>query len=270
MTEQVDSRMDKVAIVTGAASGIGAACARALAAAGARVMLSDIDIARGEEAAGSLRAAGLVAEFLAHDVCNEAQWAQVVGATIERFGGLDVLVNNAGVYQGGLLEKNSLEEVRRVHRVNVESVFLGMQAAVVAMKPGGRAGRGGSIVNLSSVAALCGTPGHSAYGSTKGAVRSYSKHAAVEFGALGYGIRVNSVHPGLIETAMGDKVFDDFVESGLAPSVAEAREMIFGMTVLGRLGAPEEVAQVVVFLASEASSYITGTEIIVDGGVSAK
>ena len=186
------------------------------------------------------------------------------------FGGFDVLVNNAGIYQGGTLESNTLDEVRRVHQVNVESIFLGMKYAALAMKPGGAAGKGGSIVNLSSVAGLIGVPGHSAYGSTKGAVRLYTRHAAVEFGALGHGIRVNSVHPGLIQTAMGDKVFEDFVAIGMAPGVNEAREIVYGMTAMRRLGTVREVASMVLFLASDAASYVTGAEFVVDGGMSAR
>jgi NAD(P)-dependent dehydrogenase (short-subunit alcohol dehydrogenase family) len=191
----------------------------------------------------------------------------VIEATLDAFGGLDVLVNNAGIYQGGTLESNTLEEVRRVHSINVESIFLGTRQAVLAMKPGGRAGRGGSIVNVSSVAGLFGVPGHSAYGSTKGAVRLYTKHAAVEFGALGYGIRVNSVHPGLIDTAMGEEVFRDFVSIGVAPDLAAARERVLGMVPLGRLGTPRDVAHMVCFLASDASAYVTGAEFVVDGGM---
>jgi NAD(P)-dependent dehydrogenase (short-subunit alcohol dehydrogenase family) len=270
MSREILSLTGKVVLVTGAAEGIGQACASALAETGARVMLSDIDDGAAAAVAERIRKEGHAADSTLLDVCDESQWERAVATTVERLGGLDVLVNNAGIYQGGMLESNTLEQVRRVHQVNVDSIFLGMKYAVLAMKPGGAAGNGGSIVNLSSVAGLVGVPGHSAYGSTKGAVRLYTKHAAVEFGALGYGIRVNSVHPGLIETAMGQAVFDDFAAIGLAPSVDAAREFVLGMTALGRLGTPRDVANAVLFLASDASSYITGTEIIVDGGITAK
>jgi 3alpha(or 20beta)-hydroxysteroid dehydrogenase len=260
----------KVALVTGAAGGIGEACARALADAGAGVMLTDIDADAAARVAADIRAAGGVAHSMRQDVCDEDLWSTVVAATVERIGGLDVLVNNAGAYQGGLLESNTLDEVRRVHQINVESIFLGMRAAVRAMKPGGSAGRGGSIINLSSVAGLAGAPGHTAYGSTKGAVRLYTKHAAAEFGALGYGVRVNSVHPGVIETRMGDQVFEDFVEIGLSPSIEAAREFVLSMTSLGRLGTVDDVAAAVLFLASDAASYITGSELVVDGGMTAR
>ena len=267
---QAFSLAGKVALVTGAASGIGLECARVLGMAGARVMMGDIDHSGCAAAAAALRAAGLEVQARAQDVTAEGDWQASIEATRAAFGGFDVLVNNAGIYQGGTLESNTLDEVRRVHRVNVDSVFLGMKFAAQAMKPGGAAGRGGSIVNLSSVAGLIGVPGHTAYGSTKGAVRLYTKHAAVEFGALGYGIRVNSVHPGLIQTAVGEKVFEDFMALGLAPTLDEAKAVVLGMTAVGRLGTSRDVANMVLFLASDASSYVTGAEFVVDGGMSAR
>jgi len=253
-------------LVTAAAGGIGATIAARFAAAGADVYICDAD----EEALQRYLVAHPGIAGRVADVADPAQVDALMTAAVDHLGGLDVLVNNAGIYQGGTLESNTLEDVRRVHRVNVDSIFLGMKYAAQAMKPGGAAGRGGSIVNLSSVAGLIGVPGHTAYGSTKGAVRLYSRHAAVEFGALGYGIRVNSVHPGLIETAMGDKVFEDFVGIGLAPTLDEARSIVLGMTALGRLGTPRDVAHMVLFLASDASSYVTGAEFVVDGGMSAR
>lgn len=260
----------KVALVTGAAGGIGSACVSALAHAGARVMATDLDGKACEAVAYSLHAHDLTVESMQQDVCDEVRWEQVIDATVNDLGGLDILVNNAGIYVGGTLEENSLEDVNRVHRVNVDSIFLGMKYGVLAMKPEGAAGQGGSIINLSSVAGLVGVPGHSAYGSTKGAVRLYTKHAAAEFGALGYGIRVNSVHPGLIETEMGAAVFQDLLDIGMVESIEEGREYILGLTALGRLGTAEDVAGMVLFLASDAASYITGSEFVVDGGLTAK
>ena len=260
----------KVALVTGAARGIGEACARTLAAAGARVMATDIDAAGADKIAEAIRKDGFDAVALEQDVCDEARWEQVVAATVEQLGGIDVLVNNAGIFLGGKVEDDTLESVRRLNQVNIESIFLGTKYAVRAMKPGGAAGRGGSIINLSSVAGLAGVPGHSAYGSTKGAVRLYTKHAAVEFGALGYPIRVNSVHPGLIETDMRDLVFDDVIRIGIVDDTTAARELVEGMTAMGRLGTPQDVANAVLFLASDASSYMTGAELVIDGGFTAK
>jgi len=259
----------KVALVTGAGAGIGAACARELCAAGATVMLTDINLAGCEQLAGTLNAEGGKAFCGAQDVTVEETWPQTIDQTIDRCGGFDILVNNAGMYTGGKLEDNTLEAVRRVHQVNVESVFLGMKYAAVAMQPGGRAGRGGAIINMSSVAGLIGVPGHTAYGSTKGAVRLYTKHAAVEFARLGYGIRVNSIHPGLIDTDMGRMVFKDLVDIGVAADLEEAEAAIQQMIPLATLGAVEDIARMTRFLASSESSYCTGAEFVVDGGMTA-
>lgn len=266
----LDSIEGKVALVTGGAGGIGSACVKVLAEAGARVMVTDIDGKGCEAVAHSLRGRGMNVLAMQHDVCEEARWSEIVDATISELGGFDILVNNAGVYQGGFLEHNSLEEVNRVHRINVDSIFLGMKFAAQVMKPDGAAGNGGSIVNISSVAGMVGVPGHSAYGSTKGSVRLYTKHAAVEFGALGYGIRVNSVHPGLIDTEMGAAVFQDFVDTGMVATLEEARDYVLSLTALGRLGSVDDVANMVLFLTSDAASYVTGAEFVVDGGLTAK
>lgn len=270
MANDIFSLAGKAALVTGAGAGIGKACVLALARAGAGVMATDIDEPAALRTAALAKDEGLIIETMQQDVCDEVRWQQVVAATVEAFGGFDILVNNAGIHDGCLLEADSLDNVRRLHRVNVDSVFLGMKHAAAAMKPGGPAGRGGSIVNLSSVAGMMGHPLESAYGATKGAVRIYTKHAAVEFAALGYGIRVNSVHPGLIETEMGDQLLEGFVSNGLMESVEQAREMVHALTPLGRLGTADEVANVVLFLASDAASYVTGAEYTVDGGATAK
>lgn len=261
---------NKVALVTGAATGIGASCVEYLARMGAKVMATDIDSEAGQKTVNNLVNDGLNVAFSQHDVCSEADWNRSVKSTLVKFGGLDILVNNAGIYIGGTLLENSLEEVRRVQQVNVDSIFLGMKAAASVMKIGAEAGKGGSIINLSSVAGLIGVPGHSAYGASKGAVRLYTKHAAVEFGKLGYNIRVNSVHPGLIKTAMGEQAFQDFVDVGLAATIDEAKEVIKTMTPLGKLGEVEDIAQMILFLASDAANFITGAEFTVDGGMSAQ
>jgi 3alpha(or 20beta)-hydroxysteroid dehydrogenase len=259
----------KVALVTGAATGIGAACGRELSAAGATVMLTDVNVDGCQHLSNALNAGGANAFFAAQDVTVEEQWKHTVDQTVGQCGGLDILVNNAGMYTGGTLVSNTLEAVRRVHQVNVESIFLGMKYAAEAMQPGGIAGKGGSIINMSSVAGLIGVPGHTAYGSSKGAVRLYTKHAAVEFAKLGYGIRVNSIHPGLIDTDMGKLVFKDFVEIGLAADLEEAEAIAFGMIPLASLGAVEDIARMTRFLASSESSYCTGAEFVVDGGMTA-
>ena len=259
----------KVALVTGAAAGIGAASARELSAAGATVMLTDVNVDGCQQLSNSLNAKGARAFFAAQDVTVEQQWKQTVDQTVDQCGGLDILVNNAGTYTGGKLEDNTLEAVRWIHQVNVESIFLGMKYAAQVMQPGGSAGKGGSIINMSSVAGLIGVPGHTAYGSTKGAVRLYTKHAAVEFAKLGYGIRVNSVHPGLIDTDMGRRVFKDFVDIGVAEDLAEAEAAILATIPMAILGAVEDIARMIRFLASSESSYCTGAEFVVDGGMTA-
>lgn len=259
----------KVALVTGAAGGIGAACAKELVTAGASVMLTDINVPSCEQLSQALNAAGGVTFFRSQDVSSETDWELAIDETLARCGGLDVLVNNAGIYTGGTLVSNTLEQVRRVQQVNVESVFMGMKHAANVMKPGGAVGKGGSIINLSSVAGLMGVPGHTAYGSTKGAVRLYSKHAAVEFARLGYGIRVNSVHPGLIATDMAHLVLKDFVEIGLASDLATAEAMLLDMIPLAALGNVDDISNMVRFLASDESAYCTGAEFVVDGGMTA-
>lgn len=259
----------KVALVTGAAMGIGRATALQLARAGARVMLSDLDGDACAQTTAELAEIGLHVVSRQHDVSQERDWQSVIDATLQECGGLDVLVNNAGIFIGGMLLSNSLEQVQKVNAVNIDSIFLGMKYAAEAMKPGGAAGRGGSIINLSSVAGMKGVPAHSAYGSTKGAVRLYTKHAAVEFARLGYGIRVNSVHPGVTATAMGGQVFQDFVDLGMAPDIEAAKATIEQMIPMGRVGESQDIAHMIQFLASDASQYSTGSEFVVDGGLAA-
>lgn len=259
----------KVALVTGAGAGIGRVTAQTLSEAGAATMISDIDQATCDRAASELREMGLTVSSIQQDVADEASWQTTLAKTIQVFGGLDVLVNNAGIYIGGPLVSNSLDQLQKLNSVNVNSVFLGMKYAAEVMRPGGSAGKGGSIINLSSAAGLVGVPGHSAYGSTKGAVRLYTKHAAVEFGFMRYGIRVNSVHPGPIATAMGDQVFEGFVEVGMAPDVEAAKAMFNQMVPLGCIGEALDVAYMIRFLASDASRYCTGGEFVVDGGITA-
>ncbi len=205
----------KVAAVTGAAGGIGAEVARTLAKAGARVVLGDVQVERGEQVAKQIRDGGGHARFIAHDTSVEAQWIAFIDTALDTFGGLDILVNNAGIEQTCFIENITVTDIQRLLAVNVTGVLIGHKHAVRAMKPNGRAGNGGSIINLSSVAGLIGTPGLGVYSASKGAVRLLTKAAAVEFGRLGYGIRVNSIHPGLVETEMGEKLLNDFVSLGM-------------------------------------------------------
>lgn len=264
------TRLDgKVALVSGAARGLGAEIAEALLQAGASVMLSDVLSDLGAETATRLAAAhdGRAA-FFKHDVTQESDWAAVVEATIKQFGRLDVLVNNAGIETAALVTDCELVDFQRTMSINVDGVFLGIKHALRAMRPGGSAGQGGSIINLSSVAGLVGMPTLTAYCTSKGAVRLMSKAAAVEAAKLGYGVRINSVHPAIIKTDMGANVVKNVARLGLAPDEASADAYVESLHPLG-YGQPRDVASAVLFLASPASAWMTGSELVVDGGASA-
>ncbi len=262
-------RLDgRVALITGAARGLGAEMAEALVAVGAKVMLTDVLVAEGEATAQRLRAEGGEAGFQRHDVTQEADWVAAVEATLQRFGGLDVVVNNAGIETAAFFADCELADFRRTMAINVDGVFLGVKHAIRAMRPGGGAGRGGAIINLSSVAGLVGVPTLGAYCTSKGAVRLMTKAAAVECARLGYGIRVNSVHPGIVKTEMGANVVRNFARLGLAPDEAAADALVGSMHPLG-YGQPADVANAVIYLAGDASRWTTGAEVVVDGGATA-
>lgn len=263
--EQVFRLDGKVAFISGAAQGLGAHIARTLAAAGAAVFLTDVQTEAVEQTAQSIRDGGGTAASAHHDVTIEAEWEAAVAKAIATFGGLDILVNNAGIEDMGFFANGSLEVFKRIQDINVNGSFLGMKYAIGAMQPGGAAGRGGSIVNLSSLAAMIGVIGLGAYCASKGAVRSLSKAAAVECAQLGYGIRVNSIHPGVIKTAMGNHLLEGFVRLGLAPDVATAEAAMVALHPLG-LGEPDDVSNAVLYLASSASRWTTGAELVLDGG----
>lgn len=257
-------RLDgKAALVTGGARGIGAAVAEALAQSGAAVLVSDILEGPGRETVARIRKAGGKAEFQLHDVTDEAQWAAAVAAATRQLGGLDILVNNAGIETAALLTQCTVEDFRRLMDVNVTGVFLGLKHAVAVM------GRGASIINLSSVAGLVGTTGHIAYHASKGAVRLMTKAAAIECAQLGTGIRVNSVHPAIVQTDMGTHFIQHFVDLKLAPDYATAETAFKAAHPLGRFGEPADVASAVIYLASDAASWVTGTELVLDGGYTA-
>ncbi len=270
-TKDCKFRLDgKVALVSGASRGLGAACAETLAHAGAKVMLTDILEDEGRATTEKIVESGGEAAFEFLDVTNEEQWQKAVAAAVERFGGLDVLVNNAGVEIMKPIVAMTLEEWRGVQAINVDGVFLGAKAAITAMMPGGTAGRGGSIINLSSVAGCVGFGGLSAYSASKGAVRLFTKAAAIECAGQGWGIRVNSVHPAVVKTAMADSLARELTDLGSAASEEEAEQALLALHPLGRLGEPADVAAVVQFLASDASSWVTGSEYVVDGGFTAQ
>lgn len=248
----------KVALVTGGASGLGAETARRLAREGAAVVLTDLAEGPGQAVADEIAAEGGVAAFHVQDVTDEARWAEVVAAVLARFGRLDVLVNSAGIAGGGgpLLEV-TFEAWRNMISVNLDGTFLGMKACAPAMVEAGR----GSIVNLSSILGKVGLAGAPAYCASKGGVLMLTKAAALELAPLG--VRVNSVHPGFIETPM---VLGAFRES---ENGNEMRDMVISRHAMGRLGVPREIADGIVFLAADESSFMTGAELVIDGGYTA-
>lgn len=260
----------KIALVTGAAKGIGAACATILAQNGATVIVADIDEPAGQAIAQAIIDSGGQAEFMRLDVTQEEGWKSTIDAICDRHGGLDVLVNNAGIAIVHTLLETSLEEWRRIHAINLDSVFLGSKYAVDVMRPGGTSGRGGSIINLSSVGGMIGAEELTAYCSTKGAVRLFSKSVAVECGRFGYGIRVNSVHPGNTNTPMFQQELKDMQAKGMVDSLEEAMKFYMDMQVLPEIGEPEDIASAVLYLASDAARFVTGAEFVVDGGLTAQ
>lgn len=260
----------KAALVTGAASGIGRACAERLAAEGAKVMLTDVQDAKGREAAAAIVKAGGVAEYRRHDVTLEAEWIAAVAAIKASFGRLDILVNNAGIGVGGAVTDITLEQWRRQQSINVEGVFLGVKHSLPLMRAGG----GGSIINMSSVAGLSGAANMSSYCATKGAVRLFTKAVAMECAALQDGVRVNSVHPGIIDTPIWDSIGETAQSEILVNPPGANRPDLDAltafMTPLGKPGLPGDIAAGVAYLASDDARYVTGSELVIDGGMMAR
>ena len=253
---------DKIAIVTGGASGIGAACAETLAREGARVVVSDIDDPLGKDVVARINAAGGQAIYLSHDVTDEPRWREVVAETESRYGRLDIMVANAGI---GITVPSivdmSLADWRRQTAINLDGVFLSVKYCIPAMR---RAG-GGSIVVMSSVAGLRGSPILAGYCATKGGVRLFAKAVAMECASVGDGIRVNSVHPGIIDTPIWGKLSAG--AGGGRNEPLDVNEIARHGAPLARAGAAQDIANGVLFLASDASSYMTGAEIVIDGGI---
>jgi NAD(P)-dependent dehydrogenase (short-subunit alcohol dehydrogenase family) len=244
----------RVALVTGAARGIGAAAARTLAAEGAVVVVTDVIDDEGEALAAQITAAGGTATYMRLDVAREAAWKRVVARAVREYGRLDILVNNAGIGTFPDVEQETLDGWNNLIGVNQTGVWLGMRAAVPRMRKTG----GGSIINISSIFGAVGGFGASvAYHASKGAIRLVTKNAAIRYAREG--IRVNSVHPGFIDTPMVAVVKGTDVETE-----------ILNNTPIGRLGRSEEVAEVIAFLASDRASYMTGSEVYVDGGWTAR
>ena len=244
----------KVALISGGARGMGAAEARLFASEGAKVVIGDLLEDEGRQTEAQINEAGGECLFIRLDVTSESNWQDVVATTVARFGKLDILVNNAGIFRTERVEDTSEQSWDQVMDVNAKGVFLGTKAAIPEMRKVG----GGSIVNISSIAGLVGSPYSSAYNASKGAVRLLTKSTAIQYAREG--IRANSVHPGVIETEMTREVVND-----------EAfRQFRLVTNPIPRLGQPEDVAYGVLFLASDESSFMTGSELVIDGGWTAQ
>jgi NAD(P)-dependent dehydrogenase (short-subunit alcohol dehydrogenase family) len=262
MTGQVSG---KVALITGGASGIGAACAELLAREGAKVAVSDIDDLRGPELVARIKNSGGEAMYLHQDVTSEEEWVEVVAEVVARYGRLDILVSNAGIGIGvPSITMMTLEDWRRQTAINLDGVFLSVKHCLPAM----RKNRSGSIILMSSLAGLRGAQSLAGYCATKGGVRLFAKAIAMECASFGDGVRVNSVHPGIIDTPIWGKIPTGGVGGGQnAPIDPEERARL--ATPFGRAGHAMEIAQGVLYLASDASSYVTGMELVIDGGMNA-
>ena len=247
----------KTSLVTGAASGIGLQTSIRLAEEGARVMMTDINIEEGLQQAEKL---GANATFLKLDITEEEEWISVLDETVKRFDRLDILVNSAGMVLIADVEQITLEDWRKVHAVNLDGTFLGCKHGVRVMKEFGA----GSIINLSSVSGMIGGFNLAAYNSSKGAVRMLTKSVALHCARAGYGIRCNSIHPTFIETPMLESMIRD------SSDPEKTRQTLVRQVPLRRIGKPDDVANMIVYLASDESTFVTGTEMVIDGGVIAQ
>lgn len=248
---------NRTCLVTGAAEGIGLATAKRLAEEGSKVLITDIDPKKGSVAAEQLIGQGLHVRFFEHDVADRAAWERAINAARDFGGCLNVLVNNAGIAISGNIENCSLEDWQRTLKVNLDGVFHGMQLGISAMK-----NAGGCIINLASIEGFLGEPMAASYNASKGAVRILSKSAAVHCAKAGYGIRINCVCPGFVDTPLVAHAL-----ANVPPEQALAMQTkVISRTPLGRMAHPSEIANVITFLASDQASYITGSDLMVDGG----
>jgi NAD(P)-dependent dehydrogenase (short-subunit alcohol dehydrogenase family) len=262
----------KIALVTGGASGIGQATSEVLAREGATVIISDIQEAEGNQVVANIIKEGGKASFKSHDVADESHWQSIISEIAEEFGGLDILVNNAGIGIPSLITEMSLESWRRQRSINLDGVFLGVKHAIPVMAESG----GGSIVNISSVAGLQGAAGMSGYNATKGGVRIFTKGVAKECAMGGLNIRVNSVHPGIIATPIwalkeltGEQRKNINFPGSEGANAVDVDAMAEAQVPLGVAGTAEDIAKGILFLASDDSSHMTGSELVIDGGITA-
>jgi NAD(P)-dependent dehydrogenase (short-subunit alcohol dehydrogenase family) len=263
----------RVAYVTGAGAGIGRAAALALAREGAAVFITDIDMPGCRATAAMIEAQGGKVECRGQDVVEEDRWIELYNTVKRLFGRLDILVNNAGIATGALVTEMTLDQWNRQLAINLTGVFLGTKHALALMRADKPTGdyRGGSIINISSVAGLAGSPGLSGYCATKGGVRLFTKAVAMECAAARDGIRINSVHPGIIDTEIWTKAEVGSLPGLIAPGAnAIDADMLGAASPLGFPGLASDVADGIVFLASDASRYMTGAELVIDGGWTAR
>lgn len=261
----------KVAFVSGGLRGIGLACVERFLAEGAEVVLSDLDAPDSEHARAVVGRLGQAATYVQANVTREEDWQRARDTVIERHGKLHVLVNNAGIDLTGAVETLAYESWRRIMDINVDGVFLGVKTFVPLLAESGKDVKGGtSIVNVSSIMGLVGFNEVSPYNASKGAVRLFTKGIAVEFAQKKMPIRANSLHPGFVVTPLLNEGFQRWVEKGFAAQPQDLIDMMASQTPVGRLADPAELAGGVFFLASEDSSYMTGAELVIDGGWTAQ
>lgn len=261
----------RVAFVSGGLRGIGLACAQRFLAEGAEVVLSDLDAEDSDTVRGVMAKLGQAASYISANVAKEEDWERAVALVKERHGKCHILVNNAGIDLTGPVEELSMDGWRRIMSINVDGVFLGTKHFVPLMAQSGTEFRGGSsIINVSSIMGLVGMNEVSAYNASKGAVRLFTKGIAIEFAQKKMPIRANSLHPGFVETPLLKAGFQRWVDQGFAEKPDDLVAGVVGMTPIGRLAQPEELASAAFFLASEDSSYMTGTELVIDGGYTAQ
>lgn len=261
----------RVAVVSGGLRGIGLATVERYVAEGAEVVLTDLDDDQSDAVKEVLGRIGNSASYLRANVTQEEDWQRVSDHVKERHGKLHILVNNAGTDLTGPVEQLTMDAWRRIMSINVDGVFLGTKHLVPLMAESGKDVKGGSsIINVSSIMGIVGMSEVSAYNASKGAVRLFTKGIAVEFATKQMPIRANSLHPGFVFTPLLNAGFQRWVDSGMAEKPEDLVAMVAGNTPIGRLAQPEEIASAAFFLASEDSSYMTGSEIVVDGGYTAQ
>jgi NAD(P)-dependent dehydrogenase (short-subunit alcohol dehydrogenase family) len=272
MSEQAAQRLKgKVAFISGGLRGIGLAIAERYLAEGAEVILSDLDPADSATARETMARLGQAASYIAANVTNEEDWLAARALVQERHGKIDILVNNAGTDLTGPVEDLALEAWRKIMAINVDGVFLGTKTFVPMLAEAGASSRGGSsIINISSIMGIVGYSEVSAYNASKGAVRMFTKGIAVEFATKKMPIRANSIHPGFVITPLLNAGFQRWVEKGFAEKTQDLIDTMAATTPIGRLADPSEIAGVAYFLASADSSYMTGSEVVVDGGWTAQ